>query len=91
VNTFDKKLDELQQLARRLDALTDNAEDEFSDMVEDLRVAVPRELITELRPVLELAWRADPSLVEYHLRRLDIDPTVELAAVKHEASGGRAA
>jgi chromosome segregation ATPase len=79
--------DEIAELKARRGQAWDEALEKATDQIKpSLRM-----LIDELRPVLELAWRADPSLVEYHLRRLDIDPTVELAAVKHEASGGRTA
>ncbi len=94
---------ELQSIEDALDDIEDCIERQSDEEIEaqgkelreEVRAEVKsealRELLDELRPVLELAWRTDPSLVEYHLRRLDIDPTVELAAVKHEASTGRAA
>lgn len=63
--------------------------EQLEDAKYDARESEKREILDELRTVLELAWRVDPSLVEYHLRRLEIEPTVELVAV--QAERGRAA
>ena len=86
-----------REIERSIDAEVDAQVNEATgNLREEIRAEMReldlREILDELRPVIELAWRADPSLVEHHLRQLGIDPTAELATVQAEAMrGGRAA
>ena len=60
----------------------DNAKEQDEHAVKCQKAAEEERamLLDELLPVIEAAWQSDSSLVDYHLRRLGIDPQMFLRA-----------